>query len=104
MSDTLLVYVTFPSQAEAERVAETLLAERLVACANILGACTSIYRWEGRIERAEEVPVLFKSRPMLATRLRERLEQLHSYDLQVIEQWSVTTSIAAADWIQSQTA
>ncbi|RYD46810.1 MAG: divalent-cation tolerance protein CutA, partial [Sphingomonadales bacterium] len=44
MSDTLLVYVTFPSQAEAERVAETLLAERLVACANILGACTSIYR------------------------------------------------------------
>jgi periplasmic divalent cation tolerance protein len=103
VSGTALFYVTFPSKAEAERVAETLLAERLAACVNILGACTSIYRWQGRIERAEEVPVLIKTRTMLATRLRERLTALHSYELPLIEEWSVATSAAAASWIAAET-
>ena len=103
MSDTALFYVTFPSKAEAERVAETLLAERLAACVNILAPCTSIYRWEGRIERAEEVPVLIKTRAMLAVRLRERLTALHPYELPVIEAWNVETSEAAAGWIRSET-
>lgn len=104
MSDTALFHVTFPSKAEAERVAETLLAERLAACVNILAPCSSMYRWEGRIERAEEVPALIKTRPMLATRLRARLEELYSYDLPVIEQWHAETSEAVSNWIAAETA
>lgn len=103
MSETALFYVTFPNKAEAERIVETLLAERLAACANILAPCTSVYRWEGRIERAEEVPVLIKTRPMLATRLRERLAALHSYELPVIEQWNAFASVAIGDWMVSET-
>ena len=103
MSDIALFYVTFPSKAEAERIAETLLAERLAACVNIMAPCSSMYRWEGRIERAEEVPVLIKTRPMLATRLRDRLTALHSYELPVIEQWNAETSAAVADWIIGET-
>jgi periplasmic divalent cation tolerance protein len=103
MTDTALFYVTFPNKAEAERVAEMLLAERLAACVNILAPCTSLYRWEGRIERAEEVPVLIKTRPMLATRLRDRLEALHSYELPVIEQWNAFANEAIKDWMVLET-
>ncbi|MES2988686.1 MAG: divalent-cation tolerance protein CutA [Pseudomonadota bacterium] len=103
MSDTILVYVTFPNKAEAERVAETILAERLAACVNIMAPCTSLYRWEGRIERNEEVPALFKTRTMAARHLTARIAELHSYELPVIESWSVTPSEAAAAWIARET-
>lgn len=103
MSDTAMLYVTFASRAVAERVAETVLAERLAACVNILAPCTSIYRWQGGIERGEEVPALFKTRPALALRLRERIATLHGYDLPVIEQWPVEAGAAVARWIADET-
>ena len=104
MSDITLFHVTFPSKAEAERVAEALLAERLIACANVHAPCTSIYRWEGRTERAEEIPAVFKTRSMLATRLRARIEELHSYELPVIESWSAAAGELATAWISAETA
>lgn len=103
MSDITLFYVTFASREEAESVAETVTAERLAACVNILAPCTSIYRWAGRSERADEIPALFKTRPMLATRLRRRIEELHSYDLPVIESWPATASDAVIGWITAET-
>lgn len=103
MSELALFYVTFATRADAERVAETLLAEKLAAYANILAPCTSLYLWHGNLERAEEVPVLFKTRPMLATRLRERLAALHPYELPVIESWTAATSPQVGDWIAGET-
>lgn len=103
MSDTALLYATFADAAEAERVAGTVLSEKLAACVNILAPCQSIYRWEGRIERADEVPALFKTRPMLARRLRERIAALHSYDLPVIEEWTVQAGEAVTGWIARET-
>ena len=103
MSDVALFYVTFPNAAEAERVAETVLAEQLAACVNILAPCTSLYRWHGKIEHAEEVPALFKTRPMLARRLRERIAALHSYDLPVIERWTVESDAAVGEWVARET-
>lgn len=103
LSDTALLYATFANAEEVERVAETVLAEKLAACVNILAPCTSIYRWEGKISHADEIPALFKTRPMLARRLRERIASLHSYDLPVIEQWTVETSEAVTGWIARET-
>ena len=103
MTDIALLHATFADRAEAERVAETVLAERLAACVNILAPCTSIYRWQGAIERAEEVPALFKTTPILARRLRERIAALHSYDLPVIEAWPASVNDAAARWIDTET-
>ncbi|MHA6719887.1 divalent-cation tolerance protein CutA [Sphingomonas sp. RS6] len=104
MNDLALLYVTFGSRDEAEQVAQTILAERLAACVNILPTCTSIFRWQEAIERAEEVPALFKTRPALARRLRERLAALHSYELPVIESWPAEAGEAVARWIQGETA
>lgn len=103
MSELALFYVTFATRADAERVAEAVLAERLAACANILEPCTSLYLWRGAMERAEEVPVLFKTQPMLATRLRERIAALHPYALPVIESWTATTTPEAAAWVENET-
>jgi periplasmic divalent cation tolerance protein len=103
LSELALFYVTFATRADAERVAETVLVEKLAACANILAPCTSMYLWHGELERAEEVPVLFKTRPMLATRLRDRLAALHPYELPVIESWPATISAQVSDWIQGET-
>ncbi len=103
MSDVALFYATFPNMAEAEHVAEAVLAEQLAACVNILAPCTSLYRWHGKTERADEVPALFKTRPMLARRLRDRIVALHSYDLPVIEEWPATAGDAVAGWIARET-
>jgi periplasmic divalent cation tolerance protein len=103
LSELALFYVTFATRADAERVAETVLTEKLVACANILAPCTSLYLWHGALERAEEVPVLFKTRAMLATRLRERIAALHPYDLPVIESWTVTAGADVGAWVEGET-
>lgn len=103
MSGLTLFYVTFATRADAERVAEAVLGERLAACVNILAPCASLYLWHGQVDRAEEVPVLFKTRPALAMRLRERIAALHPYELPVIESWDAATTPQAAAWIGGET-
>lgn len=103
MSDVALLFSTFPSRVEAERIAEIVLTERLAACANILSPCHSIYRWQGAIERGDEVPALFKTVPQLAGRLRDRIAALHPYDLPTIEAWPVSAAAAVSDWIAAET-
>lgn len=103
MSDIALLHCTFSDRAEAERVAETVVTERLAACANVLAPCRSIYRWRGAVERADEIPALFKTTPQLAERLRTRIEALHSYDLPAVEIWPVAAGAALAGWIETET-
>ncbi len=52
------VYVIFANQAEAETIGRAIVDERLAACINILAPCRSIYRWQGKVEQAEEVPAI----------------------------------------------
>jgi periplasmic divalent cation tolerance protein len=103
VSDVALLYVTFPGVAEARQVAETVLAERLAACVNILAPCTSIYRWQGAIEHSDEVPALFKTSLQLTGRLRSRIEALHPYDLPAIESWPAAAATSLSDWIAAET-
>jgi periplasmic divalent cation tolerance protein len=94
------VYATFGSDEEARRIARQLVEERLAACANILAPCHSIYRWQGRIEEATEVPVLFKTRSDAAARLIERLGELHSYDVPAAVVWPIARTLPDyAQWV-----
>lgn len=83
------VYAVFADAAEAERIAAAVVEDSLAACANILPACHSIYRWQGRVERAEEVPALFKTAQPDA--LIARIAELHSYDVPAVVSWAVDT-------------
>ncbi|MBS0502932.1 MAG: divalent-cation tolerance protein CutA [Proteobacteria bacterium] len=92
------VYAVFSDLAEAERIAETVVMEELAACANILGACRSIYRWDNKLERTEEVPALFKAaRP---DALIARIVELHSYDVPAIVAWPIEKAHPLyAEWV-----
>lgn len=103
MSGISLLWSTFPTAAEAERVAESVIEERLAACVNILAPCMSIYRWRGKVESGSEVPALFKTTSDLAEALRVRIAALHSYDLPVIEAWPVHAAPEIRDWVAAET-
>jgi periplasmic divalent cation tolerance protein len=96
------VYAVFANAEEAERIGRTMIEERLAACVNILGACRSIYRWEGEVETADEVPALFKTRLDKADAVIARIAELHSYANPAIAAWPIAKLPAAyADWVES---
>jgi periplasmic divalent cation tolerance protein len=98
------VYVTAPDRACAETLAESLVRERLCACANLLGPIRSVYRWKGRVERGREVALVLKTTRAAFPRLRARLRKLHPYETPCI----VALPIAGGDpgflaWIAAET-
>jgi periplasmic divalent cation tolerance protein len=81
MTEFVVVYVTVGSADEGERIASALVEERLAACVNRVGGVRSIYRWEGKIESAEEELLIIKSRRDLFDRLKQRVAEFHSYSV-----------------------
>jgi periplasmic divalent cation tolerance protein len=77
----IVVLVTTASKAEAEKISQTLLEEKLIACANIINPVSSVFFWSGKIDKAEECLVVMKSRLDLFGKLEERLRGLHSYEV-----------------------
>jgi periplasmic divalent cation tolerance protein len=75
----VLVYATFPSLAEAEKVGGELVERGLAACVNLFPGMTSIYIWEGKRARGEETAMLIKTRAALAERVVVEARKLHSY-------------------------
>jgi periplasmic divalent cation tolerance protein len=101
-----LLYTTWPDQASAEAAARTLLKEGLIACANILGASTSIYRWQGEVETAQEIIVLFKTSTAKAGAARTRIAALHPYDEPAILNLAVHaegTAPGFLNWVNAET-
>jgi periplasmic divalent cation tolerance protein len=70
-----------PDHNAATALAAHLVEQRLVACANILAPCRSIYRWRGAIESAEEVPVLLKTTTARYAALEAAIREWHPYEL-----------------------
>ncbi len=103
MSDIALLHVTFGASDEAERIGRLMVEERLAACVNLLGPCTSIYRWKGGVETTTEHRALFKTTPQLARELADRIAALHSYDLPAIEICPVAAGDAVAAWVGDST-
>lgn len=101
----LLALCTCPDPDVAGRLAAALVEERLAACVNILGGVQSVYRWQGRTERAKEVLLLIKTTADRFDALRDRLAALHPYEVPEI----IATQIAAGlpaylEWIRACTA
>jgi periplasmic divalent cation tolerance protein len=77
----VIVLVTTASKQEAEKIAQHLLKQRLIACANIVGPVSSLFRWSGKVENAEEYLIFMKSRRDLFDKLAETVQALHSYEV-----------------------
>ena len=91
------VYITAPPDAAAE-VARTLVAERLAACVNALD-CDSVYRWEGEVHTDDERILLAKTTDERYEALRERVVELHPYEVPCIERFDEGDAFESfADW------
>lgn len=96
-----LVYGIFADRAEAERIGRTMVEDRLAACVNILGEIHSIYRWNGKIENADEVIAIFKTSGHSADALITRIAALHSYDVPCVATWPLDKILGPyADWVE----
>jgi periplasmic divalent cation tolerance protein len=95
-----LMLSTFPDGPTAHRIVQTLVEERIVACGNIIPGLTSIYRWQGAIETAAEVLVLFKTATAPDVAMAH-LKELHPYEVPEIIVLPVTTALPAyLAWVQ----
>jgi len=81
MSSYIAVFMTISDEKEATKIVRSLLKDRLIACANIVGPVSSLFWWKGKIDKANEFLVIMKSRKNLFKRLSERVEELHSYEV-----------------------
>ena len=84
MDRAVFVYTTWPATAAAEAAGRALVERRLAACVNILPGMISHYRWEGKVERAEETVMIIKTRASLAGAVSDAVKALHSYDTPAI--------------------
>lgn len=78
---TLLVLTSLPDAATAQALATTLVSGRLAACVNVLAPCSSVYRWQGAIENAHEVPLLIKTTAARYADLEAAIRAAHPYEL-----------------------
>jgi periplasmic divalent cation tolerance protein len=82
MADKIVLALsTFPDRATAKRISNQLVTEKFAACANILPALESIYRWKEEIETSAETLVFFKLSEDRQSAFQEKLRSLHSYEV-----------------------
>ena len=100
----LLVYVTMPDAASARAFGETLVRERLAACANILDGMASIYWWRDTLETATETVCLFKTTRERFPAFEKRAKALHPYEVPCIVAWPLEWGNKDFfDWIGAET-
>lgn len=105
MEAVVFIYATYPSLLEAERAGSSLVERRLAACVNILPGMISHYRWEGQIERAEEVVMVVKTRAALADGVRDAIRETHPYTTPAVAVLPVTGGdVDYLKWIVAETA
>jgi periplasmic divalent cation tolerance protein len=104
-NDTLLVFTSLPDRDAALGLARALVERRLAACVNVLAGCTSVYRWQGDVEEAAEVPVLLKTRAARYPELEAAIRELHPYELPEIVAVPVVRGLPEyLDWVAEETA
>lgn len=105
MIDNVLIVLTNCPDAEvADRLARTLVEQKLAACVNRLPAVDSVYRWQGSIERAVEVPLLIKSTRERLPEIQEVIRALHPYEVPEIVAIPVVAGLPAyLRWVVDET-
>jgi len=102
-SGVVAVLTTTPSVEVAERLGETLVEERLAACANVLPGVHSIFRWQGTVSKESEVLVLLKTTTEALDHLRRRIVELHPYEVPEVIAFDVRAGHAPyLDWVRAE--
>ena len=99
----LLCLTICPDPDSARRIADALVDERLAACVNVLPGVQSTYRWEGNVERADEVLLLIKTTRVRLPALQERIKTLHPYELPEVLAVEAGGLPAYLQWVARET-
>jgi periplasmic divalent cation tolerance protein len=78
-SDYIVVLITAPSMADAQRIARALVEERFAACVNLVPECRSVYRWEDKVVEEQEAMMVVKTARDLFPALAKRVAEIHPY-------------------------
>lgn len=81
MSEPLVVLCTVPNAPVAETLASALVEARLAACVNVIGGVVSVYRWEGAVQRDDELMLVVKTTREAFAELEARIHALHPYEV-----------------------
>lgn len=102
--ETLLVFTNCPDATVAEDIARHLVEARLAACVNILAPCRSIYRWQGSVETAAEIPLLVKTSRDRYEALEAAIRNHHPYEVPEIIAVPIDKGLPAyLEWVATET-
>jgi periplasmic divalent cation tolerance protein len=99
----VLMLTTVPDTETAKALSDGALDGRLAACVSELGAIKSRYHWQGKVETADEIQLLFKTSPMRSLELERFILAHHPYETPEIVSWQTTASAAYGQWVTSET-
>jgi periplasmic divalent cation tolerance protein len=103
-TDVVIVLTSLPDREAALKLARTLVEKRLAACVSVLAECTSVYRWKGVIETAQEVPVQIKIRGALYPEVEAAIREHHPYELPEIVVVPVVRGLPEyLEWVTAET-
>ena len=103
MSDALLLLTNLPDEASAALLAAHLVEHRLAACVNQLAPCRSVYRWQGQVEQANEIPLLIKTTRERYAAVEAAVLELHPYDLPELIAVPLELGLPAyLDWVRQE--
>lgn len=102
--EPILIITNLPDKKGAAALAEALIDQQLAACVNILSPCASVYRWQGKIESVEEIPVLIKTQRQHYERVEQLIKMMHPYELPEVIMVPIMGGLPAyLQWIAAET-
>jgi len=98
------LYITARNEDKARELARRLVEARLVACANVIGGATSVYRWQGDVVEEREAVIIAKTRADLADEAIASVKAWHEYDCPCAVAWPITAGERGyLEWIGEET-
>ena len=102
--EPLLILTNLPDVASAEKLAQILIEKRVAACVNVLAPCHSIYRWQGVVEKAVEIPLLIKTTAVNYAQIEELVRIHHPYEVPELIALPITHGLPSyLAWLASET-
>jgi periplasmic divalent cation tolerance protein len=102
--EPLLIITNCPDEQVANAIALALVEEKLAACVNILPRMQSVYRWQGSVESATEIPLLIKTTAGNYPALASRIVELHPYAVPEIIAVPIVRGLPAyLNWLDAET-